>query len=170
MEFGGRHVVNEWLDETCRFTLADEGRGCGYDSFGTRDVHRLEKEPSAIIIKSLSLCQIKKKRLKNLQVLDDPLHHSKLESNQYIIRMTPGTKLVAHIVHHLHEGNEKDDGRELIRQDQQVNTSSREVNIKTYSIDEEVALSDDSVGEEERCSGLGLLQEIGCQQGDPFED
>ncbi len=47
MELGLGHVVNVGLDETRRFTLADERRGSCDDSFGTRDVHDLEEEPRA---------------------------------------------------------------------------------------------------------------------------
>ncbi len=69
--------------------------------------------------------------MKNKQILQDPLHN-------------------AEIVHHLHEGDEKDDGGQRV--------------------DEEPVLGD-CVGIEEECSTVvGTLKEVGSKGGDPFED
>ena len=87
------HVVDIRLDETRRLALADERRGSSDDSLRAGDVHDLEEEPCAAVRSSISRT-LRGRNRRYSQAFDEPLHDTE-------------------VVHHLHEGNEEDDGREL---------------------------------------------------------
>lgn len=68
----------------------------------------------------------------NAQMLDDPLHHTE-------------------VVHHLHKGNEEDDG--------------------SQNASEEPVFGDDGILiKEEDGTDFGLLQKVGGEEGEPLED
>ena len=87
------HVIDVRLDEACRFALADEWRSSSDDSLCAGDVHDLEEEPCAAVRSSISR-NLRGRIRRYSQAFDEPLHDTE-------------------VVHHLHEGNEEDDGREL---------------------------------------------------------
>lgn len=84
------------------------------------------------------------------QSFDQPLHNAK-------------------VVHHLHEGNEEDDRRELMKE--LVYASADEIQNRTYCVDEEPMLGGYDVSIEEESGTLQSLgQEIGSEDGNPRED
>ena len=92
MELRLGHVVDVRTNETGGLALADEWRSGGDDGLSARDVHDLEEEPRA------AGRQRETQRIswntEHSQAADEPLHDTE-------------------VVHHLHEGNEEDDGRQL---------------------------------------------------------
>ena len=87
------HVIDVRLDETRRLALTNKRRGSSDDSLCARDVHDLEEEPGAAVRSSISRT-LRGRNRRYSQAFDEPLHDTE-------------------VVHHLHEGNEEDDGREL---------------------------------------------------------
>ena len=94
MELGLGHVVDVGLDEARGLALADERRGSSDDSLRAGDVHDLEEEPGAVDDCQRPIGTSSSQTKQNAQSTNEPLHD-------------------AEVVHHLHECDEEDDGREL---------------------------------------------------------
>jgi hypothetical protein len=102
----------------------------------------------------------------NLQMFDDPLHDSEL--HKLSDRDAEETD-VTHIVHHLHKGNEEDDGRKLEKYNIHTLLHIKDV-FETYDVHEEKTLADDFCVKKECRTHKSLTQEIRSQSGHPFEN
>lgn len=100
-----------------------------------------------------------------LQSFDNPLHHTQLNGNQNDIS---GILESTHIVHHLNERNEENDGRKL--KVYKYTSPPRSTLSFTYSADEEPMLGNGLCIEEECCSSRRLVQEIRGKGCYPVED
>lgn len=91
-------TIDIGTDETGGLSLTDPWRSSGDNSLGTGDVHNFEEEPCAEYRwdenREVRDEETKGPDGKNSQVLDDPLHDTK-------------------IVHHLHKCDEENDSRQL---------------------------------------------------------
>ena len=85
------------------------------------------------------------------QAFDEPLHDTE-------------------VVHHLHEGDEEDDGRELERGRCQDRRCGECTGIKTHSVHEEPVVVDDVGAEEERGALERLREKVAREERDPLED
>lgn len=130
MDLRVRHEVNVRTDETRALSLTNPWGRSGNDSLSSRNVHRLEEEPG--------------------ELLDQPLHDTKLLKRLMSLTSSNPACKSTHVVHHLDESNEEDD--------------------RGQSVDEEPVHVDDILAEEECSTGIGLFKEVGSQLGNPGED